>query len=122
MEYIIHHFRLLDLSKNVNNINFYKIVKFFQENKLDSNNKLIDIIKTENNELKLEHLINNYNNNTNLDYYSSGYIVELFHLFYNDYNFCIKENKTVSCILCGKTNIEELEEYTCFFKIKYRRF
>ena len=84
---------ILDLSKNVNNNNFYTIVKFFQENKFYSNNKLIDIIKTEKNEKKLELLINNYNNNKNIDYYSSGYVVELFRIFYNDYNFCIKKIK-----------------------------
>ena len=56
-------------------------------------NALLEIIKKEDNEDELEKLIDNYKMSKNIDYISSGYIVELFKIFHNDYNFCIKEKK-----------------------------
>ena len=80
-------------------------------------NALLEIIKKEDNEDELEKLIDNYKMSKNIDYISSGYIVELFKIFHNDYNFCIKEKKTIKCILYGKNESEDIADHSCFFTI-----
>ena len=40
-------------------------------------------------------LIDNYQNNNNIDYVSSGYIVELFKIFNNIKDFCLIEKKSL---------------------------
>ena len=107
---------IITLSNDVNFSNLKKIIYFFQNNKYDSNNAILDIIKKENDEKILSNLINNYKNSKNVDYLSSGFIAELFTIFNNDH-FCIKENKVTNCLLCGKKDVENLTTHSCFFYI-----
>lgn len=56
-------------------------------------------------------------NHFGVDLKSTGYIVELFKIFKNIDNFCIKETKTVECILCGFKENKEVPTMDNFIKI-----
>ena len=49
-----------------------------------------------------------------IDFTSSGYAAQLFSIFNNKIEFCIKENKTLECILCEKKITEKIEEIQPF--------
>ena len=106
--------RIIKLSEEVNDINFINIVIFLQKNKFDSNNAKIDAIINEQNEEKKEELIKQIKFDDSIDFTSSGYAAQLFSIFNNKVEFCIKENKTLECILCEKKITEKIEEIQPF--------
>ena len=81
------------LADNVNNENLNLIIKFFQINKLDVNNELLDKIKYEKEQTIQNKLIEEFKKNNKINYYSSGYIASLFNIFNDIPNFCIIEKK-----------------------------
>ena len=93
---------ILKLSENVTERNYYNIIIFLQKNKFDSNNEKIDEIIRETNEEKKEKLIKQLKVDDKIDFSSLGYAAQLFSIFNNYKNFCIKENKESECIICGK--------------------
>ena len=95
-----------------------KIIRYFQVNKIECNNEIIDKIFYETNENKKAALIKAYKSNQfGVDLNSTGYIVELFKIFKNIDNFYIKERKTVECILCGFKENKEVLTMDNFIKI-----
>ena len=108
---------IFKLTKEVTDKNYNDIVIFFQKNNIDSNNSLIDQIIREEDEEKKAKLIENMQENLNIDTYSSGYIVQLFSIFKNNPNFCLKENKISECIICGKTSSEIVQDSKPFIYI-----
>ena len=93
--------KILKLSENITEKNYYDIIIFLQKNKFDSNNKKIDEIINETDENKKEELIKQLKIDDTIDFSSSGYAVQLFSIFNNNLDFFIKENKVTECILCG---------------------
>ena len=93
---------ILKLSENITEKNYYDIIIFLQKNKFDSNNKKIDEIINEKEENKKEELIKQLKINDTIDFSSSGYAVQLFSIFNNNLDFCLKENKVTECILCER--------------------
>ena len=89
---------ILKLSKEVNEKNYIDIIIFFQKNKFDSNNSLIDQIIKEDDEKKKEILINQMNADTSIDFNSSGYAAQLLSIFKNIDYFCIKNQNQPSVI------------------------
>ena len=83
-----------------------------QKNKFDSNNAKIDAIINEINDEKKEELINQLKFDDSIDFTSSGYAAQLFSIFNNKIDFCIKENKTLECILCEKKVTEKIRRIT----------
>ena len=75
--------------------------------------QLIDKIKYCHSDIQKIDLINNYKNR-NIDYNSTGYVVELFKLFNDIKNFCIVEKKYSKCILCIKETNEIIKPFTYF--------
>ena len=69
------------LADNVNNENLNLIIKFFQINKLDVNNELLDKIKYEKEQTIQNKLIEEFKKTNKINYYSSGYIASLFNIF-----------------------------------------
>ena len=55
------------------------------------------------------------NKNFNIDIMSSGYINQLFSIFNNNENFCLKESKAGECIISGKKTVENILEMKPFF-------
>ena len=105
---------ILKLSENITEKNYYDIIIFLQKNKFDSNNRKIDEIINETNENKKEELIKQLKIDDTIDFSSSGYAVQLFSIFNNNLDFCIKENKVTECILCERKKKEEIEEIQPF--------
>ena len=59
------------------------------------------------------------NTNLTIDTTSSGYINQLFSIFKNNINFCLKEKKYSECILYGRKNFElinEIQSFICMNK------
>ena len=54
------------------------------------------------------------NKNSDIDTMSSGYINQLFSIFNNNENFCLKKSKSIECILCGKKLNEYIKEMKLF--------
>ena len=121
---------VLKLSENVDNRYMNDIIEFFQINKYDIDNKLLDEINelnekllnsnSQQNELteqKRNKLINNLKNNYNINYYSSGYITALFNIFKNLEDFCIVEKKFEFCTLCRNKQEFIIKPYYHFFII-----
>ena len=63
---------------------------------------------------KKEDLIKQLKFDETIDFNSSGYAAQLFSIFNNKIDFCLKENKTTECILCGKKQTIEIEELQPF--------
>ena len=106
---------VLKLAEDVNDINYYNIIIYLQKNKFDTNNKKIDEIINEINENKKELLIKNLKIDDTIDFTSSEQAAQLFSIFNNNLKFCIKENKSSECFICGKKtliNIDELQPFT----------
>ena len=95
---------ILKLSENVTERNYYNIIIFLHKNKFDSNNEKIDEIIRETNEVKKEKLIKQLKVDDKIYFSSSGYAAQLFSIFNNCINYCIKVNKESECISCGKKN------------------
>ena len=93
---------IIKLSKEVNDKNYYDIIIFLQKNNYDVNNKLIDQIVREQDENIKANLIRNLQNDTGIDFTSTGYAVQLFSIFRNNKYFCFVESKTSECIICQK--------------------
>ena len=107
---------ILDLVDDVSDAKLKKIIEFFQKNEFDSNNALLDNIKNYHDEIQKIDLINNYKNR-NIDYNSTGYVVELFKLFKDIKNFCIVEKKYTKCILCNKETNEIIKPFYQFLQV-----
>ena len=108
---------IIRLSEDVNDKNYLDIIIYLQKNKFDTNNFLIDNIIKEKDEEKKLLLIDKMNTNIDVDTTSSGYINQLFSIFNNNDNFCLKESKSTECILCGKKDIEYIKESKPFLYI-----
>ena len=108
---------ILNLAQDVSDKNYNNIVIFLQKNNIDSNNNLIDQIIRENDEEKKAKLIENMQANLAIDNFSSGYIVQLFSIFKNNPNFCLKEKKFSECIICGKKNSELVDDSKPFIYV-----
>ena len=72
---------IIKLSKEVNDKNYNDIIIFFQKNNYDVNNKLIDQIVKEYDENLKSNLISKLQNDTGIDFTSTGYAVQLFSIF-----------------------------------------
>ena len=55
------------------------------------------------------------NKNKDINTTSSGYINQLFSIFNNNENFCLKESKDSECILCNKKTLEQITEMKLFY-------
>ena len=108
---------ILKLSEEINEKNYYDIIIFLQKNKFDSNNLKIDEILNERDETKKEILIQNLKIDDAIDFSSSGYVVQLFSIFNNSQYFCIKENKSIECFICGIKKVEEIKDMQPFIFI-----
>ena len=108
---------VLKLVDDTNDKNYYEIIIFLQKNKFDANNFLIDEIINEDDDEKKAELIEKMNTNLNIDTTSSGYINQLFSVFKNNQDFCLKEKKYSECILCGRKNIEIIDESQPFLYV-----
>ena len=106
--------KIIKLSEDLNDINYINIVIFLQKNKFDTNNAKIDAIINEEDESKKKDLIKQLKFDETIDFNSSGYAAQLFSIFNNKIDFCLKENKTTECILCGKKQTVEIEELQPF--------
>ena len=93
---------VLNLAQDVSDKNYNEIVVFLQKNNIDSNNALIDQIIREKDEEKKAKLIENMQANLPIDNFSSGYIVQLFSIFKNNTNFCLKEKNIVNVLYVEK--------------------
>ena len=115
---LLHHLNklILELVDDVNETNLKKIIEFFQKNEFNSNNALLDKIKYCHSDIQKIDLINNYKNR-NIDYNSTGYVVELFKLFNDIKNFCIVEKKYTKCILCNKETNEIIKPFYQFLQV-----
>ena len=91
---------VLNLNENVKDENLNKIILFFQINKFDIDNKLLDLIQNEKDDNIKNNLLQTLKKNSNINYFTSGYITGLFNIFKNIKNFCIQETKKEECILC----------------------
>ena len=98
----------------MNDINYINIVIFLQKNKFDTNNSKIDSIIIEDDIEKKEELIKRIKFDDSIDFTSSGYAAQLFSIFNNKLEFCLKENKYTECILCEKKQTENIEEMQPF--------
>ena len=108
---------VLKLSQDVNINNLNSIIEFFQKNKYDIDNDLLDKIKKETDKRKLPKLIDQLKNNTKINYYSSGYICSLFNIFADLDNFCIVEKKFEECVLCKRKEEKIIKPYRLFLTI-----
>ena len=108
---------IIRLSEDVNEKNYIDIITYLQKNKYDSNNFLIDTIIKEEDEEKKQLLMDKMKKNNDIDTTSSGYINQLFSIFNNNDNFCLRESKSTECILCGKKDIEYITEARPFLYI-----
>ena len=106
--------KIIKLSEDINDINYNDIVIFLQKNKFDTNNAKIDAIINEQDEDKKKDLIKQIKFDDNIDFSSSGYAAQLFSIFNNKLDFCIKENKKLECILCEKKEMIEIDEMQPF--------
>ena len=106
--------KILNLSLDINDNNYNEIIIFLQKNKFDVNNTKIDEIIKEKDEIKKEQLIKQLKFDDSIDFTSSGNAAQLFSIFNNNLDFCLKENKTTECILCGKKCLEEINEMQPF--------
>ena len=104
----------INLTEAVTIKNYIDIIVYLQKNKIDSNNSYIDRIINEEDEQKKLDLINNLNTLSSVDMTSSGYVAQLFSVFNNNENFCVKESKTSECIICGKKGTEQINELKPF--------
>ena len=102
---------ILKLSENITEKNYYDIIIFLQKNKFDSNNRKIDEIINETNENKKEELIKQLKIDDTIYFSSSGYAVQLFSIFNNNLDFCIKENKVTECILWERKKNRKERKY-----------
>ena len=93
---------IIKLSKEVNDKNYNDIIIFFQKNNYDVNNKLIDQLVKEYDENLKSNLISKLQNDTGIDFTSTGYAVQLFSIFKNNKYFCFLESKTSEYIICQK--------------------
>ena len=75
---------IIKLSKEVNDKNYNDIIIFLQKNNYDVNNKLIDQIVREQDENIKSNLISKLQNDTGIDFTSTGYAVQLFSIFRNN--------------------------------------
>jgi hypothetical protein len=82
---------IIKLTEEVNDKNYMDIVIYLQKHKYDTNNFIIDNIIKEEDPEKKTLLIDKMNKNSDIDTTSSGYINQLFSLFNNNENFCLKE-------------------------------
>ena len=93
---------ILKLSEDVTEENLNNIIIFFLTNKFDSSNEIIDKLIYEKNDNKHNQLLNHLNTSTTINYSSSGYVNQLFSIFKNIENFCIKESKFKDCTFYRK--------------------
>ena len=105
---------ILKLAKDVNELNYYNIIIFLQKNKFDANNEKIDEIINESDDNKKQILINQLKIDDTIDFSSSGYAAQLFSIFNNNSLFCFKENKSTECFICGKKQLENINELQPF--------
>ena len=105
---------ILKLADDVSEQNYYNIIIFLQKNKFDTNNKKIDEIINEVDEIKKENLIKLLKIDDTIDLSSSGYAAQLFSIFNKNSLFCIKESKSTECVICGKKNLENINEMQPF--------
>ena len=94
--------KILNLALDINNNNYNEIIIFLQRNKFDVNNAKIDEIIKEKDEIKKEQLIKQLKFDDSIDFTSSGNAAQLFSIFNNNLDFCLKENKVTECILCER--------------------
>ena len=70
--------------------------------------KKIDIARTE---------IENKNNDIDNGFGESGYIIQLFSIFKNKINFCLKEQRNENCQICNHLKIFDEEYHNIFLSI-----
>ena len=92
---------ILTLVDDANDKNYIKIIDFIQKKKYDINNELLNKLMVEKDIIKHTQLLNEFNNNTKIDYNSEGYICQLITIFNNKKEYClIEKNKIfVYCVI-----------------------
>ena len=86
---------ILQFVENVKEDNYDNIIKYLQDNDIDSNNELIDKLLLETNKQKHELLLKKLKNTNNIDYKSSGYACKLFKILIIKKEFCFIEKKEI---------------------------